>query len=90
MFLAHRELYDMGTPTFILIPFKAGARGKAKAGTPQTFRDEGKAVTAADRLLPRVQGAVVIETIAGDEFAEPRLVKTFGSVPEAMLESPSA
>ncbi len=80
----------MGKPTFLLITFTAGARGKAKAGTPQSFRDEGKAISAADRVLPSVQGAIVIETIVDDEFAEPRLVKSFGVVPEAMLESLAA
>ena len=79
----------MAKPTFILIAFVPGPRGKPKAGTPQTFRDEAKAIAAADRTALRVQGVVVLEQME-DEFAEPRLVKAIGRVPEEMLESLAA
>ena len=79
----------MAKPTFILITFLPGQRGKAKASTPQTFRDEGKALAAADRIALRVQGVIVLEQ-TDDEFAEPRLVKAIGAVPEEMLDSLAA
>ena len=77
------------TPIFIVVGFVRSACGQLKAGSPQQFRAQEKAIAAADHLLGRHAGAVVPEQSA-DEFGEPRLVKALGDLPAGFEESLAA
>ena len=80
--------------TYIILPFVVAKRGgKLVPGTPQRAKDKGKAVAAAERMAGQYAGIVVLEEQADPEqdiFAEPRLVRAIGRVPEEMIESLAA
>ena len=62
-------------------------------GTPQRAKDQTKAVAAAERMADQVAGVVVLEEQSDPEqdiFAEPRLVRVIGRVPDEMIESLAA
>lgn len=79
----------MAEPTFIVVPFVAGRGASLHPGSPVRVRIEAYARAIAKQAAPVYAGIAVIEQ-PPDEFAEPRLVKTIGRVPEAMLESLAA
>ena len=80
--------------TYIILPFVVAKRGdKLVAGTPQKAKDKAKAVVAAERMAGQVAGVVVLEERSDPEqdiFAEPRLVRAIGRVPDEMVESLAA
>lgn len=79
----------MTTTSYIVVPFKVGARGKLTPGEPQHAKDQFRAVRAADRIAPRSAGVVVLEQQADaktDFFAEPRLVYRTGEIPAELVE----
>ena len=80
--------------TYIILPFVVAKRGdKLVPGTPQRAKDQAKAVVAAERMAGQVAGLVVLEEQSDPEqdiFAEPRLVRVIGRVPDEMVESLAA
>jgi len=79
----------MSELTFIVVPFVAGGGTSLHPGSPICVRIEAYARAVAEQAAPVYAGVAVIEQ-PPDEFAEPRLVKTIGRVPEAMLKSLAA
>lgn len=84
----------MATPTtrYIVIPFSRGARGKISAGQalpPFTVRE--KALAAGEREAAAKLGALVLEAPpADDEYATPKLVDKFGTVPDEAIDALAA
>ena len=84
----------MATTTYTILPFMVAKRGgKLVPGTPQRAKNQGKAVAAAERMAGQVAGVVVPEEQSDSEqdvFAEPRLVRAIGQMPDEMIESLAA
>ena len=84
----------MAVIAYIILPFVVSKRGgKLVPGTPQRAKDQAKAVAAAERMADQVAGVVVLEEQSDPEqdiFAEPRLVRVIGRVPDEMIESLAA
>ena len=84
----------MAVIAYIILPFVVSKRGgKLVPGTPQRAKDQTKAVAAAERMADQVAGVVVLEEQSDPEqdiFAEPRLVRVIGRVPDEMIESLAA
>ncbi len=84
----------MAVVAYIILPFVVAKRGgKLVPGTPQRAKDQAKAVAAAERMAGQYAGVVVLEEQSDPEqdiFAEPRLVRVIGRVPDEMIESLAA
>ena len=84
----------MAITTYIILPFLVAKRGgKLVPGTPQKAKDQGKAVAAAERMAGQYAGIVVLEEQSDPEqdiYAEPRLVRAIGQVPDEMIETLAA
>ena len=84
----------MPVTTYIILPFAIAKRGgKLVPGTPQKAKDQVKAILAAKRMAGQYAGVVVLEERSDPEqdiFAEPRLVRVIGQVPDEMVESLAA
>ena len=84
----------MAVVAYIILPFVISKRGgKLVPGAPQRAKDQAKAVAAAERMTDQVAGVVVLEEQSDPEqdiFAEPRLVRVIGRVPDEMIESLAA
>ena len=80
--------------TYIILPFVIGKRGgKLVPGTPQKAKDAVRAVAAAERMAGQYAGLVVLEESSDPEqdiYAEPRLLRAIGSVPDEMIEALAA
>ncbi len=77
------------TSTFIVITFAPDRRQQLRAAPAQQFKLLDRAVAQAERAIGRAVGSVVLEQLP-DEHAEPRLIKTFGRLPDAFAESLAA
>ena len=77
------------TSTFIVISFAPDRRRQLRASPAQQFKLLDRAVVQAQRAIGRAVGSVVLEQMP-DEFAEPRLVKSFGRVLDGFVESLAA
>ena len=79
---------------YIILPFVVAKRGGKLVPCPaQKAKDAIKAVAAAERMAGQYAGVVVLEEICDPEqdiYAEPRLIRVIGSVPDEMLESLAA
>ena len=79
---------------YIILPFVVAKRGgKLVPATPQRAKDEGQAIAAAEHMAGQVAGVVVLEEQSDPEqdiFAEPRLVRIIGRVPDEMTEALAA
>ncbi len=84
----------MTVTSYIILPFVVAKRGgKLVPGTPQKAKDQAKAVAAAERMAGQYAGVVVLEEQSDPEqdiYAEPRLVRAIGNVPEEMIKALAA
>ena len=84
----------MAITTYIILPFGIAKRGgKLVPGTPLKAKDLAKAVAAAERMAGQYAGVVVLEEQSDPEqdiYAEPRLVRAIGRVPDEMIETLAA
>jgi hypothetical protein len=71
--------------SFLIVPFDYNADGKLQPGAPARLDTEDAAEFAAQQVAIFHAGIAVIEEPARD-FAEPRLVATFGRIPVETLE----
>ena len=80
--------------TYIILPFVVAKRGnKLVPGTPQKLKEEAKAIRAAERMSGQYVGIAVLEERSDPEqdiYAEPRLVRVFGRVPDEMVDALAA
>ena len=77
------------TSTFIVISFAPNRRQQLQPSPAQQFKVLDRAVAQAERAIGRAVGSVVLEQLP-DEFAEPRLIKAFGRLPEGFADSLAA
>lgn len=78
---------------YIILPFLLDKRGKLKPGTAQKAKDCAKAISAAERMAGQYAGIVVLEEQCDPEqdiFAEPKLIRAIGRVPDEMIEQLAA
>jgi hypothetical protein len=88
-FSESRQEEHMAGPTFIVVPFEAAGGTSLHPASPVRRRMEASARAVADQVALVYAGVAVIEQ-PPDEFAEPRLIKAIGRVPETMLKSLAA
>ena len=77
------------TSTFIVISFAPDRRRQLKPSLPQQFKLLDRAVAYAERQLGRAVGSAVVEQLP-DEYAEPKLVKAFGHLPDGFADALAA
>ena len=79
---------------YIILPFVVAKRGgKLVPCPPQRAKDALKAIAAAERMAGQYAGVVVLEEQSDPEqdiYAEPRLIRSIGSVPDEMIEALAA
>ena len=80
--------------TYIILPFVVAKRGgKLVPCPPQKAKDATRAIAAAERMAGQYAGIVVLEECSDPEqdiYAEPRLLRSIGTVPAEMVESLAA
>ena len=80
--------------SYIILPFTAAKRGnKLVPGTPQKAKDATRAIAAAERMAGQYVGIAVLQEESDPEqdiYAEPRLLRTFGTIPPEMAEALAA
>lgn len=74
----------MADGSFLVVPFDRNADGKLQPGAPARLATEDEAEFAAELFVNFHAGIAVIGD-PDDEFAEPRLVQTFGRIPSRTL-----
>ena len=78
--------------TYIILPLVVAERGgKLVPCSPQKAKDEGRAIAAAERMAGQYAGLVVLEERSDPEqdiYAEPRLLRAIGNVPDEMVAGP--
>ena len=80
--------YVSKSPTYLVIPFARGTRGKPTAGPAQQFKIRDKAMRAGERAATGKLGALVLEApVSDDEYAPPILVARLGDVPDEAVEA---
>jgi hypothetical protein len=79
---------------YIILPFVVAKRGgKLVPCPPQRAKDVTKAIAAAERMAGQYAGIVVLEETSDpdqDIYAEPRLIRAIGSVPEEIIAALAA
>jgi hypothetical protein len=75
----------LGETSFLIVPFDRNADGKLRPGAPARLDAEDAAEFAAQQVARYHAGIAIIEEPASD-FAEPRLIATFGRIPAETLE----
>ena len=80
--------------TYIILPFVVAKRGgKLVPATPQKTNDRARALAAAERMAGQYAGLVVLEESSEPEqdvYAEPKLLRSIGRVPDEMIEALAA
>ena len=84
----------MPNVAYIILPFTIAKRGgKLVAGTRQQAKDQSKAIRAAERMAGQYAGVAVLEERSDPEqdiYAEPRLVRVIGRVPDELVDALAA
>jgi hypothetical protein len=79
---------------YIILPFiVAKSGGRLVPCPPQRAKDATKAIAAAERMAGQYAGIVVLEETSDpdqDIYAEPRLIRAIGNVPEEMIAALAA
>ena len=80
--------------SYIILPFVVAKRGgKLVPCTPQKAKDAARAIAAAERMAGQYAGVVVLEECSDPEqdiYAEPRLLRAVGNVPDEMIQALAA
>ena len=79
---------------YIILPFVVAKRGGKLVPCPtQRAKDASKAIAAAERMAGHYAGIVVLEEMSDPEqdiYAEPRLIRAIGNVPDEMIAALAA
>ena len=75
---------------YIVAPFSVGRRGELVPGRTQNLVDRHQAIRAASKMGRYRVGVMVLEQIAdleGRRWPEPKLVASFGRIPQDVLDA---
>jgi hypothetical protein len=84
----HQPLLTM--TNYIVVPFSTGRRGELVPGRTQNLVDRHQAILAAGKMSHYRTGVLVLEQIAdleGRRWPEPKLVASFGRIPQDILDA---